>query len=99
MPWRRRRTPHASASATPTPLLTGVTRRGLAAKLERPDTSAGIPEACWMRAMTFETLLRNEKFVSKLRTPAVGRLSLARPEAVRRADGKVTVGATESMRQ
>ena len=71
------------------PLVIGMTRRALAARLGHPDTSAGIPEARWMRAMTFESLVRHERFVSELLTTTVGRLSLVRPEAVRRANGRV----------
>jgi len=47
-----------------------------------------------MRAMTFERLIRNERFVSQLLTTAVGRLGLARPTAVRRVDGHVSPAKT-----
>ncbi|PKW25728.1 hypothetical protein ATL31_0527 [Phycicoccus duodecadis] len=76
-----------------------MSRRALAAKLGHPDTSAGIPEARWMRAMTFEALVRHERFVFELLTTAVGRLRLARPEAVRRASGRVSVEATATALQ
>lgn len=72
------------------PMLTGKSRRALAADLGHPDTSAGIPEARFMRAMVFERLIRDEKFVSELLTTTVGALNLTRPVGVRRADGKVT---------
>ena len=39
------------------PLITRVSRRALAAQLGAPDVGAGIPEARWMRAMTFESLV------------------------------------------
>lgn len=78
------------------PLVTGMSRRALAKELKNPDTSAGIPEARWMRAMTFERLVRHELFVSELLTTAVGALHLSRPTAVRRADGKVNVATTAS---
>ena len=39
------------------PMLTGMNRRALAKALGHPDTSAGIPEARWMRAMIFERLV------------------------------------------
>ena len=81
------------------PLVIGMTRRALAARLGHPDTSAGIPEARWMRAMTFESLVRHERFVSELLTTTVGRLSLVRPEAVRRANGRVSVDATATALQ
>ncbi len=76
------------------PLVIGMSRRALADKLGHADTTAGIPEARWMRAMTFERLVHNQKFVSKLLTTAVGALGLRRPIAVRRADGHVTVDRT-----
>ncbi|WP_211253497.1 hypothetical protein [Knoellia subterranea] len=75
-------------------MLTGKSRRALAADLDKPDTSAGIPEARFMRAMVFERLVRDEKFVSELLTTTVGTLGLTRPPGVRRADGKVTEAAT-----
>ncbi|MGD9997242.1 MAG: hypothetical protein AB7R77_21165 [Ilumatobacteraceae bacterium] len=71
-------------------MIIGFSRRVLADKLGHPDTSAGIPEARWMRAMTFERLVEHERFVSQLLTTAVGALGLARPDAVRRADGHVS---------
>lgn len=69
------------------PMVTGTSRRRLAEQLGHPDTTAGIPEARWMRAMTFERLVRHERFVSQLVTTAVGALGFARPVGVRRADG------------
>ncbi|WP_328855059.1 hypothetical protein OHB01_05945 [Microbispora hainanensis] len=47
--------------------------------------------------MTFERLVRSERFVSELLTKTVGQLGLPRPEAVRRRDcrGMVAVTATE----
>lgn len=75
-------------------MLTGMSRRALAAKLGHPDTTAGIPEARWMRAMTFERLVKHENFVSPLLTTAVGKLRLARPKGIRRADGKVNAATT-----
>lgn len=75
-------------------MLTGKSRRALAADLGHPDTSAGIPEARFMRAMVFERLIRDEKFVSELLTTTVGALRLTRPIGVRRADAKVTEGGT-----
>lgn len=81
------------------PLLTGVSRRRLAQDIGYPDISAGIPEARWMRAMTFERLVKHENFVSPLLTTAVGKLRLARPNGVRRADGKVTIAVTATVIQ
>ena len=62
------------------PLITRVSRQALAAQLGAPDVGAGIPEARWMRAMTFESLVHSERFVSELLTKAVGQLGLPRPE-------------------
>ena len=47
-----------------------------------------------MRAMTFERLVRDERFVSQLLTTAVGALGLERPAAVRRYDGAVSADTT-----
>ncbi|MEU4244459.1 hypothetical protein [Actinoplanes sp. NPDC026619] len=79
------------------PFITRKTRKALAAHIGHPDTSAGIPEARWMRAMTFETLVRSERFVAELLTKTVGRLGLARPVGVRRRDchGAVDITAKE----
>ena len=76
------------------PMVTGMNRRALATSLGYPDTSAGIPEARWMRAMIFERLVRDERFVSQLLTTAVGALGLDRPVSVRRVDAGVAVDRT-----
>ncbi len=76
------------------PLVVGMSRRAIAERLGMPDTSAGIPEARWMRAMTFERLVEDQRFVSELLTTAVGALGLDRPVAVRRADGRVSPAHT-----
>jgi hypothetical protein len=79
------------------PFITRKTRKALAADIGHPDTSAGIPEARWMRAMTFESLVHSERFVSELLTKTVGQLDLTRPKAVRWRDchGTVAITATE----
>lgn len=64
------------------PLITGRTRRRLAKDVGFQDEFGGIPEARWMRAMTFERLVRDKEFASELATTAVGRLDLARPTKV-----------------
>lgn len=76
------------------PLITGKTRRALASTLGAPDLGLGIPEARWMRAMTFESLIHSERFVAELLTKAVGQLGLPRPAAIRRRSGKVSVAKT-----
>jgi hypothetical protein len=78
------------------PFITGKTRRALAKHLGAPDTTAGIPEARWMRAMTFESLVRSERFVSELLTKTVGQLDLPQPKTVRRRDCQDTVDTTAS---
>jgi len=75
-------------------MVTGMNRRALAKVLGHADTSAGIPEARWMRAMIFERLVRDERFVSQLLTTAVGALGLGRPVSVRRVDGGVATDRT-----
>ncbi len=64
------------------PLITGMTRRGLAQSVGFSDDFGGIPDARWMRAMTFERLVRDKQFASRVVTSAVGRLGLARPTSV-----------------
>lgn len=76
------------------PFLTQKTRKTLATHIGQPDTSAGIPEARWMRAMTFESLVRSEKFVSELLTKTVGQLDLPRPKQVARITCGGSVNAT-----
>ncbi|MCD2197892.1 hypothetical protein LQ327_31435 [Actinomycetospora endophytica] len=66
------------------PFLTRRTRKQLAAHLGRPDAEGTIPEARWMRAMTFESLVHSEQFVSELLTRTLGQLGLPRPEKVAR---------------
>lgn len=75
-------------------MIVGSNRRAIAKQLGAPDTSAGIPEARWIRAMTFERLVRHERFVSQLLTRAVGALGLERPKGIRRGDGHVATGPT-----
>ena len=72
------------------PLVTGLTRRRLADQLKFPD-AGGIPEARWMRAMTFERLVRDERFASQVATTTVGQLALDRPKSVviANANGKL----------
>jgi hypothetical protein len=64
------------------PLVVGRTRRKLAADVGFADDSGRIPEARWMRAMTFERLVRSPKFASEVATTTVGRLGLRRPTEV-----------------
>jgi hypothetical protein len=79
------------------PLVTGVTRTGLAKEVGFADEFGGIPDARWMRAQTFEKLVRNEKFASEVTTTAVGRLALDRPMAVAIANAKVNRDKTAKL--
>ena len=79
------------------PLVTGYTRRALAKAVGHEDTAGGIPEARWMRAMTFERLVRNENFASEVATTTVGRLRLARPKEVVILDAHVNVDQTAAL--
>lgn len=64
------------------PLITGRSRRKLATDVGWKDDSGKIPEARWLRAATFERLVRDDKFASEVATTTVGRLGLDRPESV-----------------
>lgn len=79
------------------PLITGKTRRGLANELGHADDFGGIPEARWMRAMTFERLVRDARFASLVATTAVGRLGLARPTEVMTVNGKLNADTTAQL--
>ena len=79
------------------PLVTGLTRRKLADTVGFPDVNGAIPEARWMRAMTFERLVRDKRFASEVATTAVGRLGLERPTAVVIVDAHVNADRTASL--
>ncbi|WP_030518848.1 hypothetical protein [Nocardia sp. NRRL WC-3656] len=79
------------------PLVVGRTRRKLATDVGFADDSGRIPEARWMRAVTFERLVRDTKFVSEIATTAVGRLKLERPTAVVTANARVRLDKTEKL--
>jgi hypothetical protein len=68
-------------------MITKRSRRQLAGDVGFPDTSGSIPEARWMRAMTFERLVQDKRFASQVATTCVGRLGLPRPAAVVLAKG------------
>ncbi|MGW9419557.1 hypothetical protein ACWGRS_18025 [Cellulosimicrobium funkei] len=76
------------------PLITGQTRRNLAKAVGYADNSGGIPQARWMRAMTFERLVKHENFASKVATRTVGYLDLKRPDSVVTVDAHVSVDTT-----
>lgn len=79
------------------PLITGLTRRALAVEVKFPDTGGGIPEARWMRAMTFERLVRDKRFASQVATTTVGQLALDRPKEVVIADAKGKLDQTAKL--
>jgi hypothetical protein len=72
----------------------GRTRRKLAEDVGFRDVNGQIPEARWMRAMTFERLVRDRRFASEVATTAVGRLGLERPAAVVIVDAHVNTETT-----
>lgn len=78
-------------------LITGLTRRNLAKALGFEDAAGGIPQARWMRAMTFERLVRHESFASKIATKAVGYLELERPSEVVTVNAHVSVSTTAAL--
>ncbi|MDE0547434.1 hypothetical protein [Microbacterium sp. C7(2022)] len=78
------------------PLITGRPRRKLAAEIGFEDLGVGIPEARWMRAMTFERLVRDRAFASRVTTSAVGALGLDRPTSVVTIDVRVDAEKTAS---
>jgi len=79
------------------PLVTGVTRRRLATEVGFADASGGIPEARWMRAMTFERLVRDERFASEVATTTMGRLGLDRPTEVVIVNAHLNIETTASL--
>src|SRR3954471_22188359 len=79
------------------PLITNRTRRALATDVGSRDEFGGIPEARWMRAMTFERLVRDKRFASQLATTAVGRLGLARPTTLFIVNAGVNVDRTAQL--
>ncbi|MDQ1246340.1 MAG: hypothetical protein QG597_708 [Actinomycetota bacterium] len=79
------------------PLITGVSRRGLAKEVGFADEFGGIPDARWMRARTFERLVRDAKFASEVTTTAVGRLGLDRPTAVSIVNARINVDRTADL--
>lgn len=81
------------------PLITGLTRRGLAEELKFPDTGGTIPEARWMRAMTFERLVKDHKFASRVATTAVGAVRLDRPKEIVIANAHVSSENTAQLLQ
>lgn len=80
-------------------MVTRKTRRALAAELGWPDASGKIPMARWMRAMTFERLVRDGAFAGKTVTTTVGAIGLDRPTEVVIADARVNRDRTALLLQ
>lgn len=76
------------------PLITGLTRRHLAQEVGFDDASGAIPQARWMRAMTFERLVRDENFAGRIATRTVGALDLDRPKEVVTVDAHADADTT-----
>lgn len=76
------------------PLITGLTRRHLASEVGFDDASGAIPQARWMRAMTFERLVRDENFAGRIATRTVGALNLDRPREVVTVDAHANADTT-----
>lgn len=68
------------------PLVTGISRRDVARDLGSPDIGGAIPEARWVRAMTFERLVQQQPLATRFVTMAMGLAGLARPAGVVAAD-------------
>lgn len=79
------------------PLITGIARRRLAGDLGHPDTLGKIPEARWMRAMTFERLVRDPRFASEVATTVAGSVGLGRPTEVVIANAHVSADQTAGL--
>lgn len=83
------------------PLLTGISRRDLAKRLGHPDDQGTIPEARWVRAMTFEKLVQQQPLATRFVTQALGAAGFDRPAGVvapnperRSSDDSTAVGTT-----
>lgn len=76
------------------PLITKRSRRHLAQDLGHPDSSGRIPEARWVRAMTFEALVHDDAFAARVATKTAGALRLERPQAIVVVDAQRDIGVT-----
>lgn len=78
------------------PLITKQPRRDLAKSLSVQGDLGGIPQARWVRAMTFESLVRDETFASRIATTTIGNVGLERPKGVVIADAKGNISETRN---
>ncbi len=76
------------------PMVTKQPRSEIAKAVGIPDIAAGIPQARWIRARTFENLIRNEAFASEIATKSVGFVDLPRPKSVAIVNAAEDVAAT-----
>lgn len=77
------------------PLITHTSRRALAKLLGHPDTTAGIPQSRWMRAMTFERLCHEPAFAGEVAARVAGWSGeLPRPRDVTLANCHVATSTT-----
>lgn len=77
------------------PLITGVTRRKLAAEVgHSKGPNSTIPDLRWMRALVFEGLVKDKRFASEVVSRSVGHLGLRRPNAVVVANAHVDASTT-----
>lgn len=65
------------------PLVTGTSRRDLASKLGFSDDQGTIPDARWVRALTFEKVLQQQPLTTRFVTTALGAAGFDRPSAVK----------------
>jgi len=78
------------------PLITGQTRRSLAKKLGIPGSSSdSIPDSRWIRALTFQALVHDQKFASRIAEQTLGGAGLARPKAVTVLNGNEETSETK----
>lgn len=79
------------------PLITGKTRRQLAQDLGHPDATGTIPEARWVRAMTFEALINRDEFATRIATTTLGSLGLTRPSGITIVNARRDVARTAEL--
>lgn len=74
--------------------MTKLSRRATAKAIGAPDISGGIPLARWIRAQTFERLVRDDAFASQIASKTVGSAGLGRPKSVRVVDASEDITKT-----
>ena len=79
------------------PLITGVSRRGLAESLGLPGQFGTITTSRWARAMTFERMVHDPQHASEVATSTIGALGLDRPVAVTVVDALVNANITADL--